>query len=213
MPQTLSIGHGLVADDGVIVGYPSARGSHGSLQVGVTARLRSGTVVYEGSTIGDRFETGHHVIIREDVVIGDDVSVWSSSVVDYGCVIGDEVKIHTGCYVGQYSHIEAGAFLAPGVVLTNDLYPGRPGSAEVMSGPLIRAGAQIGANVTILPYVTVGSGALIGAGSIVTRDIPPNMVAYGCPAVPVRPVDELGPVAQRIRRAVPTTRRPGNGGQ
>jgi acetyltransferase-like isoleucine patch superfamily enzyme len=212
MGQTLSIGHGLVADDGVIVGYRSGRGSHGRLRLGIAARLRSGTVVYEGSTIGDRFETGHHVIIREDVLIGDGVSIWSNSVVDYGCVIGDKVKIHAGCYVAQFSQIEASAFLAPGVVLTNDLHPGRPGSAEVMAGPLIKAGAQIGANVTILPYVTVGSGALIGAGSIVTRDVPPNMVAYGCPAVPVRSVDELEPVAQRIRRAVPTTRRPGEHG-
>jgi acetyltransferase-like isoleucine patch superfamily enzyme len=211
MPQTPSIGEGLVADDGVIVGYPSSRGSHAGLRLGITARLRSGTVVYEGSTIGDRFETGHHVVIREDAAIGDGVSIWSNSVVDYGCVIGDEVTIHAGCYVGQCSQIEEDAFLAPGVVLTNDFSSGRSGSAGVMSGPLIKARAQIGANATILPYVTVGSGALIGAGSVVTRDVPPNIVAYGCPAVPVRTIDELEPGPQRFRRAVLMTHRSGNG--
>jgi acetyltransferase-like isoleucine patch superfamily enzyme len=70
-----------------------------------------------------------------------------------------------------------------------------------MAGPLIRAGAQIGVNATILPYVTIGAGAIVGAGSVVTRDIPPATVAYGHPAVPVRRVDELPAVSARVRAA------------
>jgi acetyltransferase-like isoleucine patch superfamily enzyme len=83
-------------------------------------------------------------------------------------------------------------------VCANDLYPGRADSAAAMTGPTIQAGAQIGANATILPFVVVGARALVGAGSVVTRDIPAGMVAYGCPAVAVRAVDDLEPMAQRM---------------
>ena len=82
--------------------------------LGAGARLRSGTVLYAGSRIGARLQTGHHVVIREDCEIGDDVSVWSNTVIDYGCRIGDGVKIHCNCYVAQYTEIGDGAFLAPG---------------------------------------------------------------------------------------------------
>ncbi len=114
-----------MSDPGVVLGYPSGRGHGGELVLGRGARLRSGTVLYAGSTIGDGFETGHHVVVREDCEIADDVSIWSNSVVDYGCRIGRGVKIHSNCYVAQYTEIGEDAFLAPGVTVANDLYPGR----------------------------------------------------------------------------------------
>jgi lipopolysaccharide/colanic/teichoic acid biosynthesis glycosyltransferase len=95
---------------------------------------------------------------------------------------GTTVKIHAGCYLAQFIEIEEDAFLVPGVALTNDLSPGRPDSAEAMSGPTICAQAQVGANVTILPFVTVGQGALVCAGSVVTRDIPPGTVRPSAPS-------------------------------
>jgi acetyltransferase-like isoleucine patch superfamily enzyme len=195
-------------DVGVMVGYDAGRIATSAFWMGRDARLRSGTVIYGGSRIGDRLETGHGVVIREETVIGDDVSIWSHSVVDYGCVIGDRVKIHCNCYIAQYTEISRDAFLAPGVTITNDLYPGQPGSAEPMQGPRILEGAQIGANATILPYVTIGAGAMIGAGSVVTKDIPDGMLAYGCPAVPVRRVDQLGDIEARIQRARSARARP-----
>jgi acetyltransferase-like isoleucine patch superfamily enzyme len=160
--------------------------------------LRSGTVVYDGTQIGARLETGHNVVIREDCVIGDDVSIWSNTVIDYGSVIGDRVKIHCNCYVAQYTEIGDGAFLAPGVSIANDLYPGQEASREVMSGPWIGAGAQLGVNVTVLPFVRIGEGTLVGAGSVVTRDLPPGVVAYGNPAVVHGRVEDLAPVAARV---------------
>jgi acetyltransferase-like isoleucine patch superfamily enzyme len=69
-----------------------------------------------------------------------------------------------------------------------------------MRGPLIEAGAQIGVNVTILPYVTIGADAIVGAGSVVTKDIPSGTIAYGAPAFPHGEVEKLGDVADRIRR-------------
>ena len=81
-------------------------------------------MLYAGSRIGARLQTGHHVVIREDCEIGDDVSVWSNTVIDYGCRIGDGVKIHCNCYVAQYTEIGDGAFLAPGVTLRQRPLPG-----------------------------------------------------------------------------------------
>jgi acetyltransferase-like isoleucine patch superfamily enzyme len=198
MSDGVAIGPGLVADADVRLGYPSERCPADWLLVGPGARLRSGTVLYLGSRMGANLQTGHGVVIREECVLGDDVSVWTNSVIDYSCTIGNRVKIHSNAYIAQYTQIEDDAFLAPGVTIANDLYPGRPGSRQVMSGPQIGAGARIGVNVTILPFVRIGPGALIGAGSVVARDVPAGMVAFGNPATVRHEVTELVPIDERV---------------
>jgi acetyltransferase-like isoleucine patch superfamily enzyme len=197
-PAGTSAHEALQADHGVVVGYPVSRASVEPLVLGAGATLRSGTVLYDGSRIGLRLQTGHGVVIREGCEVGNDVSVWTNSVIDYGCRIGNRVKIHCNCYVAQYSELEDDVFLAPGVTIANDLYPGDQRSAQLMAGPRIGAGAQIGVNVTILPFVRIGAGALIGAGSVVTRDIPAAAVAFGNPAVPRRTVAELPAIDGRV---------------
>ncbi len=181
--------------------HPSAIIGHASpllkgdeeLRIGGGAKIRSGCVIYMGSTLGARLELGHNVVIRERNTVGHDVSIWSNSVVDYGCRIGDRVKIHCGCYVAQYSVLEDDVFLAPGVVFANDLYPGVAESKRRMRGPVVRSGAQIGVNATLLPFVEVGENAIVGAGSVVTRDVPPRTIVAGNPARIIRqnysPVD------------------------
>ena len=139
-------------------------------------------------------------MVREGCLIGDDVSVWSGTVLDYGCRVGDRVKIHAGCYVAQYTVIEQDAFLAPGVRFANDLYPGDAESARMMTGPVVGKGAQLGVNVTVLPYVQIGAGCLVGAGSVVTRDLPPGSLAYGSPARVHGHRDDLEPIELRVRR-------------
>lgn len=198
MSNLYSAGAGLRADPDVLLAYPSDRGLATLLELGVDARIRSGTVLYEGTRIGDRFQTGHHVVVREECLIGDDVSIWSNSILDYGCTVGDGVKIHSGCYVAQYTELGNGAFLAPGVSLANDLYPGQRRSAQLMSGPVIGEGAQLGVNSTVLPFVRIGAGCIIGAGSVVTRDLPDGSVAYGNPATVRGRVDRLQPVEDRV---------------
>ena len=199
MRSDVCIGPGLSADEDVILGYPGRRSAPAALRVGRDAVLRSGSVVYLGSRIGDRFETGHHVVLREECAVGDDVSVWSNTVVDYGCRIGNRVKIHANCYIAQYTDIRDDAFLAPGVTIANDLYPGQRASAEVMSGPSIREGAQLGVNVTVLPYVVIGEHCLIGAGSVVTRNLPSGSVAFGNPATVRGRVEDLADISTRVR--------------
>ncbi len=176
------VGTGHRIDDGVEIGYPPDRAIEQDLSLGPDARLRRGTVIYDGSRIGARFSTGHNVVVRESNQIGEDVSIWSNSVIDYGCVLGSRVKVHSNCYVAQFSVLEDDVFLAPGASLANDLYPGDETSAAQMQGPLIRRGAQLGVNVTVLPYVEIGAGAIIGAGAVVTRDVPPRAIVRGQPA-------------------------------
>lgn len=185
-----------VVDPGVTIGYPvdGAR----PLELGAGARVRSGSVLYDGSRIGAGFASGHSVVVREDCVLGDRVSVWSNTVIDYGCRVGDRVKIHSNCYIAQFTVLEDDVFLAPGVSIANDLYPGDPVSAVLMTGPVIGAGAQIGVNVTILPFVRIGAGAMIGSGSVVTRDVPAGMLAYGNPAVVHRRVADLPEIERRV---------------
>ncbi|MFW2382774.1 MAG: acyltransferase, partial [Acidimicrobiales bacterium] len=186
-----------VVDHNVVINYGPERGDRIELHMGGDARLRSNTIIYGGSTIGRGLTTGHNVTVREECSIGDDVSIWSNTVIDYGTTIGDRVKIHSNCYVAQFTVIEDDAFLAPGVTVANDLYPGDDDSADVMAGPHIGAGAQIGAGVTLLPYVKIGPGALIGSGAVVTRDIPAGMVAMGNPARVTKAVADLAPIASR----------------
>jgi acetyltransferase-like isoleucine patch superfamily enzyme len=190
--EHIVLGAGHSVDSGVILGRVPGRpiGEY-VLVIGPGACIRSGTVLYAGTTIGARLETGHNVVIREENSIGDEFSIWNNSVVDYGCTIGSRVKVHCNVYIAQFTVIEDDVFLAPGVVVANDPHPGCPSSKECMRGPVIKKGAQIGVNATLLPFVTIGERSVIGAGSVVTRDVPPDTVVVGNPARVVKDVHEL----------------------
>ena len=187
-----TLGAGAQLDANVHVGYPTGRQiADRTLIVGAGAVLRTGTVLYEGSRIGAELQTGHNVVIREQNLIGDGVQVWSNSVIDYGCRIGDRVKIHSNCYVAQFTSIADDCFLAPGVTVANDIHPGCPHSAACMRGPTLERGVQVGVNVTLLPYVRIGAHSVIGAGAVVTADVPPHSVVVGNPGRVVRTRAEL----------------------
>jgi acetyltransferase-like isoleucine patch superfamily enzyme len=190
--QLVNLGSGASIDERVILGYPPSRGnSNRALIIGDGAYIRDNTVIYGGSIIGGNLETGHNVVIREENEIGENFRIWNNSVVDYGCKIGNNVKIHTNVYVCQFSILEDDVFLGPGVTLANDIHPGCPNALECMRGPCISKGAQIGINCSILPRVVIGEHSVIGAGSVVTKDIPAGVVAYGNPAQVVCEIEEL----------------------
>jgi acetyltransferase-like isoleucine patch superfamily enzyme len=177
------LGPGCEIEPEALVGYLSPRsGVSDELVIGEGARIRSGSVIYAGSTIGAGLETGHNVVIREQNEIGDDLSIWNNSVIDYGCKIGVGVKIHCNSYIAQFTVIEDGVFMAPGVTIANDIHPGCPESGECMKGPVLKKGCRLGVNVTVMPFVTIGEGTLVGGGSVVTKDLPPKVLAYGNPA-------------------------------
>lgn len=186
------IGKGKKLGRHVQLGVPSGRKvADLRLVIGSHANIRSGTVIYLGSRIGSRLETGHNAVIREENIIGGDFSIWNNSTVDYGCKIGNGVKIHCNCYVAQFTTLEDDVFLAPGVIIANDMHPGAPDSKDCMKGPTLKKGVQVGCNVTLLPRVTIGEHSLIGAGSVVTRDIPPFSLAYGNPARVIKKITDL----------------------
>ena len=183
----VDLGAGAVVDPGVLLGYPSGRpGVAGATRIGAGARLRAGSIIYAAVDIGDGFETGHHAIVREENRIGSHCTLWNNSTIDYGCVIGDRVRIHCNVYIAQFTTLEDDVFLAPGVTIANDPHPI---CTKCMQGPTIRRGARIGVNVTLLPLITIGENALVGAGSVVTADVPPGMLVAGNPARIIGPVD------------------------
>ncbi|MBD3180950.1 N-acetyltransferase [Candidatus Poribacteria bacterium] len=187
--KNLILGTNPQIDDSAVVGYLTGRKIEiKPTVIGDNARIRSNTVIYTNVLIGNNLETGHNVVIREENKIGNDFSIWNSSTIDYRCEIGDKVRIHCNVYVAQFTVIEDEVFLAPGVKIANDLHPI---CTRCMKGPIIKRGARVGVNVTLLPNITIGEYTVIGAGSVVTKDIPPKTLAYGNPARPIKSVDEL----------------------
>jgi acetyltransferase-like isoleucine patch superfamily enzyme len=165
--------------------------THSPTVIGEAACIGSHTVIYEGNRIGQRLTTGHHVLIREDNEIQDDVSIGSGSVVEHHVRIGCRVRLHSNVFVPEFSWLEDDCWLGPNVVLTNAKYPGSPGVKQALRGPVIGCGAKIGANATILPGVRIGQQALVGAGAVVTRDVDAYAVVAGNPARNLKSVKDL----------------------
>ena len=162
-----------------------------ALVIGAGSVIRSHTVIYAGNSIGRRFQTGHGALIRESNEIGDDVSVGSHSIVEHHVVIGNGVRIHSKAFIPEFSVLEDGAWIGPNVVFTNALYPVSADAKANLQGPRIRAGAKIGANSTLLPGVTIGRNALVGAGAVVVGDVADGKVVVGNPAHVVRDIREI----------------------
>ena len=159
--------------------------------LGPGARIRSHTVVYAGNRIGARFQTGHGVLVREDNWIGDDVSIGSGTVLEHHVQIGDRVRIHSQAFVPEYTQLEDDCWIGPNVVITNAKYPRSPGVKDNLSGVRVCRGAKIGANTTVLPGVVIGADALVGAGSVATKDVAPGAVVAGNPARLITTIDRL----------------------
>ena len=144
-------------------------------------------MVYTGSTIGKECLIGDLTFVREQVQIGDRVIVGTHVTVENEVSIGSGVKIQTGAYITAWTTIEENCFIAPCVVTTNDNYMGRTDRRfKERGGAVIRRGARVGANVTLLPNIEVGAEAFVAAGSVVTRPVPPATLALGSPARVVR---------------------------
>ena len=190
-PNT-ELGEGSEVQPFAILGLASSQqGAESRLQIGAFALIRSHTVIYAGSVIGARFQTGHGVLVRESNRIGNDVSIGSHSVIEHHVEIGDRVRVHSNTHVPEYTILEADSWIGPGVNLTNARYPLGKNAKADMRGPRVRKGAIVGANATILPGVEIGERALVGAGAVVIADVPAGKIVVGNPARIVRDIVDL----------------------
>jgi acetyltransferase-like isoleucine patch superfamily enzyme len=184
------IGAGTLIDDGVRLGGGHSQGAPHPIEIGRDARIRGGSTIDDGVRIGDRLDTGNNVVIGEDTVIGDDFHVASNTIIGAGCTFGDRVRVEANCYVASFTTIEDDVTIGPGAGLANDPHPGSEDHA-CMRGPTIERGAQIGMNATILPFVTIGQRSVVGAGSVVTHAVPPELVVAGNPARVLKSVSQV----------------------
>jgi acetyltransferase-like isoleucine patch superfamily enzyme len=177
----------------VIVGQAPRGHQPGDLatRIGAGAYINSHTVIYAGNIIGTNLRVGHGVLIREQNEIGDDVSIGSGGNVEHHVRIGNRVRLHSNVFVPELSVLEDDCWLGPNVVVTNARYPATPTTKEQLVGVYIEKRAKIGANTTILPGVRIGTDALVGAGAVVTVDVPPDAVVAGNPARIIKYISQI----------------------
>lgn len=191
--DNIRIGEGTIIDIPSIIGKPPRGKRDGELDlvIGKNCHVRHFTTIYAGSRIGDFFQTGQGVSIREDNVIADNVSIGTNSVLEFGNRIGDFCRIHSNCFMEMVT-LGKHVFVGPNVVFTDDPHPmGCPRYKDCKGGAIVEDYVKIGAHSTILPGVRIGRNSLIGAGSVVVDDVPPGTVVVGHPAKVIKKIDEL----------------------
>jgi acetyltransferase-like isoleucine patch superfamily enzyme len=196
------LGEGVKVLEGAVVGKqpslsPRSTASRDPLppaEIGDGTVVSTGAIVFAGSQIGARVILGDQSCVRERVTIGDDVVVGRGSLIENDTTVGALTKIQADAYITAYSTLEENVFIAPCVVTTNDNFMGRTERRHaLLAGPTIRRGARIGGGAVLCPAVEIGEEAFVGAGAVVTSDVPPRMLVVGNPARVLRevPADEL----------------------
>jgi acetyltransferase-like isoleucine patch superfamily enzyme len=198
------IGPGCKLLDGAVVGKQPALSPRSTArreplppaELGPGTIVSTGAIVFAGTRLGARVIVGDQACIRERVTIGDDVVVGRGVLVENDTTIGALTKIQADAYITAYSTLEDEVFVAPCVVTTNDNFMGRTEKRhELVKGPTIRRGARVGGGAILCPGIEIGEEAFVGAGAVVTKDVPPRMLVVGNPARVLRevPAEELLP--------------------
>lgn len=199
---------GTVLGDGVVVGEHAVLGKRPKLgpksvaaggelpplEVGAGAVVSTHAIVYAGTTIGPGAIIGDHAFVRERCAIGAKTVIGRGVTVENDTTIGEGCRVQSQSYITARSLLEDDVFIAPCVVTTNDNFMGRTERRHaLLKGPTIRRGARVGGAVCLCPGIEVGEEAFIGAGAVVTRDVPARTVMVGVPARALRdvPDDEL----------------------
>ncbi|MFX0133719.1 MAG: DapH/DapD/GlmU-related protein [Candidatus Hodarchaeota archaeon] len=156
----------------VIIKDPSASIGEGSV-------IRSGSIVYTHTKLGKKINTGHYAIIREHISLGDNCVIGSQTILNGYTIVADRTRINTSCALPQSMRIGRGVFIAPHVSFS-DNERALPGDGN--QGAIIEDFVRIGIGTKILPNITIKKESLIGAGSVVTKDVPVRAIVYGVPA-------------------------------
>jgi acetyltransferase-like isoleucine patch superfamily enzyme len=202
---TATVHAGTVLGEGVKVLENAVVGKQPSLSPRSTARreelppaeigdgtiVSTGAIVFAGSRIGARVILGDQSCVRERVTVGDDVVLGRGSLIENDTTVGAMTRIQAEAYITAYSTLEEHVFIAPCVVTTNDNFMGRTERRHAETrGPTIRHGARVGGGAVLCPGVEIGEEAFVGAGSVVTKDVPPRTIVVGNPARILREVPE-----------------------
>jgi acetyltransferase-like isoleucine patch superfamily enzyme len=209
----VKLGKDCVVEDFAIIGIPPAGSRAGELEtvIGDNAVIRSHTVIYGGNKIGNNFQTGNKANIREMNAIGDNVSIGTLSVVEHHVTIGSGVRIHSQAFIPEYTTLEDECWVGPNVVITNAKYPKSPNAKAELKGARIKRHAIVGANSTLLPGVTLGEHAVIGAACVVTKDVPAWKVVAGNPGKVINDAGNLpyGPAGDTKIYEMPKNKKAG----
>jgi len=153
------------------------------LSLGEGCIVGAQAVIYQGTQIGQKCLIADLSFVRENTTIGDYVIIGAHVTVENKVRIGSYTKIQTGAYITAATTIEDHVFIAPCVVTTNDNYMGRTEERfKYWGGAVIKRGARVGANVTLLPNMQIGEEAFIAAGSTITKEVADKTLVMGSPA-------------------------------
>lgn len=136
--------------------------------------------------IGEGTRVWQFVVILKGAKIGQDCNICAHTLIEGDVIIGNNVTVKSGVYIWDGTRIEDDVFLGPNATLTNDLMPRSKQYPDTFSGITLKKGSSIGANATLLPGITVGQKAMVGAGAVVTKDVPDYAVVIGNPAQIIR---------------------------
>lgn len=136
--------------------------------------------------IGKGTRVWQFVVILKGAKIGQDCNICAHTLIEGDVIIGNNVTVKSGVYIWDGTRIEDNVFLGPNATLTNDLMPRSKQYPDSFSGITLKKDSSIGANATLLPGVTIGEGAMVGAGAVVTKDIPDYAIVVGNPAKIIR---------------------------
>lgn len=155
--------------------------------IGADSLIRSHTIIYAGNTMGDYFQTGHRVTVRETNVFGSHCSLGTLDDIQGHCHFGDYCRLHSNVHIGMHSTLGNFVFVYPYVVFTNDPTP----PSEVCIGPMVGDFSQIATGSILFPGVKIGRHCLVGAGSSVTKNVPDFQLVLGVPAKVIKDVREI----------------------
>lgn len=191
--KNVKIGKNAQIGNYVIIGLPPRGKKNGELLtiIGDNAIIRSHSVIYAGNSIGNNFETGNGTNIRENNNIGNNVKIGTHSIVEHSNNIGDNVNIHSNVFICEFTKIENNCFVGPSVCFLNAPHPQGNRIKEYLKGPTLKKGCKIGANSTLLPGVVIGEMSLVGAGSVVTKNVQQGEVVTGNPARLRKKINQL----------------------